>query len=262
MAAIRTKFERQKEDVDADLGVFSGYLVTTLETTPETNKELRMGLVDLLIEARLCATMLAGEFWVKCEGIVQKLDDKRQELPMGGLKQAHNRLLFILTRCNRLVQFRKESGYVEEHILKMHQLSDVGVYPEQMVEISRKQDLLREIQMKSLDQNASSGFDENEVNTAKSNDTASSNFRMSSWKKLPSAAAKNHSANTTPKAAKGESQIQPTVYVDENAEALHSPSGQPGNDMWGFWADRQCMTYDNSMICRICEVEIPVVHVE
>ncbi|CAN7046151.1 unnamed protein product [Brassica rapa subsp. trilocularis] len=198
MAAIRTKFERQKEDVDADLGVFSGYLVTTLETTPETNKELRMGLVDLLIEARLCATMLAGEFWVKCEGIVQKLDDKRQELPMGGLKQAHNRLLFILTRCNRLVQFRKGSGYVEEHILKMHQLSDVGVYPEQMVEISRKQDLLREIQMKSLDQNAS-------------------------------------------------------MYVDENAEALHSPSGQPGNDMWGFWADRQCMTYDNSMICRICE---------
>ncbi|CAN6859416.1 unnamed protein product [Brassica oleracea] len=82
-----------------------------------------MGLEDLLIEARLCATMPAGEFWVKCEGIVQKLDDKRQELPMGGLKQAHNRLLFILTRCNRLVQFRKESGYVEEHILKMHELS-------------------------------------------------------------------------------------------------------------------------------------------
>ncbi|WZZ37225.1 hypothetical protein YC2023_020626 [Brassica napus] len=191
MVVIRTKFERQKEDVDADIGVFAGYLVTTLESTPETNKELRMGLEDLLIEARLCATMPAGEFWVKCEGIVKKLDD--QELPMGGLKQAHNRLLFILTRCNRLVQFRKESGYVEEHILKMHQLSDVGVYPEQMVEISRKQDLLREIQMKNLDQYASS------------------------------------------------------------AEALHSPSGQPGNDMWGFWADHQCMTYDNSMICRICE---------
>ncbi|RID76858.1 hypothetical protein BRARA_B03808 [Brassica rapa] len=202
MVVIRTKFERQKEDVDADIGVFAGYLVTTLESTPETNKELRMGLEDLLIEARLCATMPAGEFWVKCEGIVKKLDDKRQELPMGGLKQAHNRLLFILTRCNRLVQFRKESGYVEEHILKMHQLSDVGVYPEQMVEISRKQDLLREIQMKNLDQYASS------------------------------------------------------------AEALHSPSGQPGNDMWGFWADHQCMTCDNSMICRICEVEIPVVHVE
>ena len=83
MAAIRTKFERQKEDVDA------GYLVTALESIPETNKELRMGLEDLLIEARLCATMPAGEFWVKCEGIVQKLDDKRQELPMGGLKQAH-----------------------------------------------------------------------------------------------------------------------------------------------------------------------------
>ncbi|CAH2043869.1 unnamed protein product [Thlaspi arvense] len=278
MAAIRTKFDRQKEDVDADLGVFAGYLVTTLESTPESNKELRTGLEDLLVEARQCATMPASEFWVKCEGIVQKLDDKRQELPMGGLKQAHNRLLFILTRCNRLVQFRKESGYVEEHILGMHQLSDLGVYPEQMVEISRQHDLLREKEMQkinekqnlagkqdSLDQNSNSGADGNEVNTAKSSDSASSNFRMSSWKKLPSAAEKNRSANSTPK-AKGESKIQPKVYGDDNAESLHSPSGQPTSAgrsaLMGFWADHQCFTYDNSMICRICEVEIPVVHVE
>ncbi|XP_013642173.1 probable serine/threonine protein kinase IRE [Brassica napus] len=271
MAAIRTKFDRQKEDVDADLGVFAGYLVTTLESTPESNKELRTGLEDLLVEARQCATMPASEFWLKCEGIVQKLDDKRQELPMGGLKQAHNRLLFILTRCNRLVQFRKESGYVEEHILGMHQLSDLGVYPEQMVAISRQQDLLREKEIQNInekqniDQNSNSGADGNEVNTAKSNDSTSSNFRMSSWKKLPSAAEKNRSANTTPK-AKGEGKIQPKVYGDENAEGLQSPSGQPASagrgDMWGFWADHQCMTYDNSMICRICEVEIPVVHVE
>lgn len=270
MGAIRTKFDRQKEDVDADLGVFAGYLVTTLESTPESNKELRTGLEDLLVEARQCATMPAGEFWLKCEGIVQKLDDRRQELPMGGLKQAHNRLLFILTRCNRLVQFRKESGYVEEHILGMHQLSDLGVYPEQMVAISRQQDLLREKEIhekQNLD-GGGGGADGNEVNTAKSNDSTSSNFRMSSWKKLPSAAEKNRSANNTPK-AKGEGKIQPKVYGDENAEGgllQHSPSGQPAsagrNDMWGFWADHQCMTYDNSMICRICEVEIPVVHVE
>ncbi|XP_010483900.1 PREDICTED: probable serine/threonine protein kinase IRE [Camelina sativa] len=277
MAAIRTKFDKQKEDVDADLGVFAGYLVTTLESTPESNKELRVGLEDLLVEARQCATMPASEFWLKCEGIVQKLDDKRQELPMGGLKQAHNRLLFILTRCNRLVQFRKESGYVEEHILGMHQLSDLGVYPEQMVEISRQQDLLREKEIQkinekqtlagkedNLDQNSSSGADGVEVNTARSTDSASS-IRMSSWKKLPSAAEKNRSANNTPK-AKGESKIQPKVYGDENAENLHSPSGQPASAdrsaLWGFWADHQCVTYDNSMICRICEVEIPVVHVE
>lgn len=278
MAAIRTKFDRQKEDVDADLGVFAGYLVTTLESTPESNKELRMGLEDLLVEARQCATMPASEFWVKCEGIVQKLDDKRQELPMGGLKQALNRLLFILTRCNRLVQFRKESGYVEEHILGMHQLSDLGVYPEQMVEISRQQDLIREKEIQkinekqnlagkqdNLDQNSSSGADGIEVNTARSTDSASSNFRMSSWKKLPSAAEKNRSVNNTPK-AKGESKLQPKVYGDENAENSHSPSGQPTSAgrsaLWGFWADHQCVTYDNSMICRICEVEIPVVHVE
>ncbi|XP_010550576.1 PREDICTED: probable serine/threonine protein kinase IRE [Tarenaya hassleriana] len=285
MVAIRAKFDRLKEEVDADLGIFAGDLVSTLEGTPVSNKELRVGLEDLLIEARRCATMPASEFWVKCEAIVQKLDDKRQELPMGVLKQAHNRLLFILTRCNRLVQFQKESGYAEEHILGMHQLSDLGVYPEQVLEIVQQQELNRERetngkqkksekqnisdQQDHLDQNLTScETDGMEVNTARSTDSTSSNYRMSSWKKLPSAAEKNRKGDNvgTPVKSKAENKTEPKVHGDEHPEHVYSPSGQPAssgrNAAWSFWADHQCVTYDNSMICRICEVEIPVVHVE
>jgi hypothetical protein len=35
---------------------------------------------------------------------VQDLDDHRQELSMGVLKKLYTRMLFILTRCTRLLQ--------------------------------------------------------------------------------------------------------------------------------------------------------------
>ena len=57
---------------------------------------------------------------------------------MGILKQAHTRLLFILTRCTRLVQFHKESGYDEDHILGLHQLSDLGVYTEHLCKFAQQ----------------------------------------------------------------------------------------------------------------------------
>src|SRR5262249_23680216 len=138
MVAIRAKFDKLKDEVDSDLGIFAGDLVNILEKTSDSHPEWRESLEDLLLIARQCVKMSPDEFWVKCEGIVQNLDDRRQELPMGILKQAHTRLLFILTRCTRLVQFQKESGYEDDHILGLHQLSDLGVYPEQILEIARQ----------------------------------------------------------------------------------------------------------------------------
>lgn len=60
--------------------------------------------------------MSPGEFWLQCEGLVQDLDDRRQELPSGMLKKLHTHMLFILTRCTRLLQFHKESGFAEDEI--------------------------------------------------------------------------------------------------------------------------------------------------
>ncbi|CAI0404394.1 unnamed protein product [Linum tenue] len=288
MVAIRAKFDKLKEEVDCDLGIFAGDLVSILEKISETNPEWRVSLEDLLLIARRCVKMPCSEFWVKCEGIVQGLDDRRQELPMGILKQAHTRLLFILTRCTRLVQFQKESCYEEENILGLHQLSDLGVYPEQMLAIAHQdysgplatEKLLSDSQRKKFREDQSSmavkhEIPEPEFSTAKSVDSTANSFRMSSWKKLPCAPDRQKKAHDavddTPLKAKLEPSLQGETGIggDDNSEIFETPSVHPPSTggarkaSWGYWGEHHHnLTYDNSMICRICEVEIPIVHVE
>lgn len=281
--ALRARFERLKDEVDVDLGAFAGDLVGILEKSSESHPEWKENFEDLLVVARQCAKMSPNEFWIKCEGIVQNLDDRRQELPMGSLKQAHTRLLFILTRCTRLVQFQKESGYEEEHILSLHQLSDLGVYPEQILEAAEQKFSgplsgkdANEKPKKSREQEKGSGADVVEVSTAKSVESTGS-YRMSSWKKLPSAAEKNqkgHDATDTPSKDKSErlhAKDEAKTCGDCNTENLDTPSCHPEHSemsasaqsvSWVSIGEQHNVTYENLMICRICEVEIPTVHVE
>ncbi|CAJ1934335.1 unnamed protein product [Sphenostylis stenocarpa] len=292
MAAIRAKFEKLKEEVDSDLGGFAGDLVGILEKNSLCDREWRERLEDLLVVAQHCAKMSPTQFWIKCESIVQNLDDKRQELPVGILKQAHTRLLFILTRCTRLVQFQKESGYEQDHILGLHQLSDLGVYHEQILKAAEQCSSIppdgHEMDEKQLnmphgkekdklittqsqaDQQVSVAIDNKEVATDKSIESPSGNYRMSSWRKFPSVADKKlKSQDAVDSPSKGE--MDHLVVKDENAENLETSSCHPEHPQsstrtrkvsWGFWGDQQNLTYEDSMICRICEVEIPIVHVE
>ncbi|EEF51530.1 probable serine/threonine protein kinase IRE [Ricinus communis] len=290
MVAIRAKFDKLKEEVDSDLGIFAGDLVGILEKTCDSHPEWRESLEDLLVIARQCSKMSPNEFWVKSEAIVQTLDDKRQELPIGIIKQAHTRLLFILTRCTRLVQFQKESGFEDYHILGLHQLSDLGVYPEQILEVAT-QDFsgplvagnvtTSEKQRKKLsyDQEQDSLVIQQEhvdhtveVSTAKSVDSTTSSYKMSSWKKLPSAAEKNRKCNDavdTPTKDKSESphnKDDTRIVGDDNSEIIATPEHPASSETrrvpWGLWGEHHNVAYGNSMICRICEVEIPIVHVE
>ncbi|XP_048326427.2 probable serine/threonine protein kinase IRE [Ziziphus jujuba] len=279
MVVIRTRFERSKEEVNSDLGAFAGDLVGILEKNSGSCPEWKESLEDLLVVARQCAKMSPNEFWMKCEAIVQTLDDRRQELPIGILKQAHTRLLFILTRCTRLVQFQKESGYDEDRILGLHQLSDLGVYPEQILE-AVQQDICGKLMEKEVNekhmkksrkQEQRSGTDGAE--TAKSVDSSQGSYRMSSWKKLPSAAEKNRKGLDSPDTSSKEQSdhLHAKDELKTCSESMGTPSCHPEQTepaarvqkvSWGLWGDHQNGTYENLMICRICEVEIPTVHVE
>ncbi|XP_014492723.1 probable serine/threonine protein kinase IRE [Vigna radiata var. radiata] len=288
MGAIRAKFEKLKEEVDSDLGGFAGDLVGILEKNLVCDREWRERLEDLLIVAQQCAKMSPTQFWIKCETIVQNLDDKRQELPVGILKQAHTRLLFILTRCTRLVQFQKESGIEQDHILGLHQLSDLGVYSEQILKASQENSSIQpaghETSDKQLkmsrskekdkpittqgkaDQQVSVAIDNPEVGTAKSVESTPGSYRMSSWRKFPTAEKKRKDQDAADTPSKGEMD-----HLLINAENLDTSSCHPDHSQsssrtrkvsWGFWGDHHTLTYGDSMICRICEVEIPIVHVE
>ncbi|MCL7041800.1 hypothetical protein MKW94_025258 [Papaver nudicaule] len=219
MAIIRTKFDRLKEEVNSDLGILAGDLVSILEKNADAHPEWRETLEDLLVVARKCAMMSPSEFWTKCETIVQNLDDKRQELPMGILKQAHTRILFILTRCTRLLQFQNENMFEDEHILGLHQLSDLGVYPAQMYE----------------------GGKDDEMATPCKDKMDSDHLDKTALGKSDSSENVN-----TPECLPDASDVPPNVK----------------RVTWGLWGDQHSVAYENSMICRICEVEIPTVHVE
>ncbi|XP_068641259.1 probable serine/threonine protein kinase IRE isoform X2 [Aristolochia californica] len=284
MAVLRAKFDKLKEEVDSDLGIFAGDLVGILEKNVDFLPECRKTLEDLLVLSRQCAKMSPADFWSQCEGIVQKLDDRRQELPMGIVKQVHTRLLFILTRCTRLLQFHKEGCLAEdEHILGLHQLSDLGVYSGQ---VSGYKSFFSEKDLPEKPKKSSHGPDqdgpkpsaEQGSDTAKSPYSTSSRDRISSWKKFPSAAEKNQ------KKGQDASGSPPTVHLvlrdkikmvmDENIgnESLKCPLGTFTNlsdsstnkkkISWNIWEEQHIVADGDSMICRICDYSIPTVCVE
>lgn len=276
--AIRTKFDKLKEEVSSDLGAFAGDLVDIL-TSSEFPPEMRESLEDLLVVARSCSKMSSDEFWVKCEGIVQKLDDRRQELPMGILKQAHTRILFILTRCTRLVQFQKESGYEKDRIMGLHQLSDLGVYPEQLLE-AIQHDVSGPLSEKGVnDKKAKKSHGKGKGGRAHENakrfESSFGAYRMSSWRKLPSPAKKNSKGAFA--VVVSEDKSEDSLHAkdgmktsgDYNVGSLDASSCHPDHTQevtglsWGFCGDHlQYVTDEHLMICRICEVEIPTAHVE
>ncbi|KAK1409190.1 hypothetical protein QVD17_35715 [Tagetes erecta] len=235
MVMLKGKFENLKEEVNSDLRSFAADLVGILDDTSKALPEWKEMLEDLLIMASKCAKMTPNEFWLKCENIVQTLDDRRQDLPMGIPKQVHTRLLFILTRCTRLVQFYNECGHEDNHhILGLHQLSDLGAYTETVTEFTYQSPLGKTEVTKAKAAKEHEGGQETAKVTA-----LSTGRRMSSWKKLPSPAER---------VCKG--QNAPDISIKDLSDHL-----EPKNE-------QHHTPYVSSLICRICEVEIPTVHME
>ncbi|WOL11523.1 putative serine/threonine protein kinase IRE isoform X1 [Canna indica] len=282
MGVIRSKFKRLKEEVNSELGLFAGDLVGMLENDTVEHPEWREPLEDLLVISQKCAEMSPDDFWSTCEGIVQKLDDRRQELPMGMLKQVHTRILFILTRCTRLIQFQKEGGYGEpEHILGLHQLSDLGFYSESgdgclKVSLSAKEMKERFI-MKKIKEKRHLSQDFSVRHT-----DSSAKPRISSWKKLPSANEKNqkriHDEKVDPPSKKVLESLPPinkTKLGPDDTENLHTSeicskilAGGKGQlsktEASVDYSGGQQLPVDEKpkMICRICDYEIPTIYAE
>ncbi|XP_062160293.1 probable serine/threonine protein kinase IRE4 isoform X2 [Alnus glutinosa] len=88
-------------------------VVENIDLSPEGQKMAE----DLLILAKKCMEMTSSEFRAKCETIVQELTAKRHQCQTGMLKWLVTRMLFILTRCTRLLQFQKDREPIDEKSL-------------------------------------------------------------------------------------------------------------------------------------------------
>ncbi|KAH0862261.1 hypothetical protein HID58_079472 [Brassica napus] len=291
---IRTKFDKAKEEVNLDLGVFAGDLIEISEEYAESHPEWEVTIYDLLILAQNCTKSTSGEFWLQCEGIVQELDDRRQELPPGVLKKLHTRMLFILTRCTRLLQFHKESWGQEEEALRQSRVlhsadksaptgevrdtrglntatatalkipSTKKAYSQEQRGLNWKEDFVNRPSPLSSPYNETSNDSESLVNMD----------RMSSWKKLPSPAPKGVKESTVTKEQTDSKTEPPEVATSDDMAVSKPPDCSPKklshehmtkhrhNISWGYWGDQSYIPEENSIICRICEEDVPTTHVE
>ncbi|CAL9067054.1 probable serine/threonine protein kinase IREH1 [Musa acuminata AAA Group] len=297
LKVIQMKFEKAKEEVNSDLAIFAGDLVSIMEKNLENHTEWKEILEDLLILARSCCVMTPGEFWLQCESIVQDLDDRRQELPSGMLKKLHTHMLFILTRCTRLLQFHKESGFAEDEIImypgsKIVHSAEVPSGPTKDKKcteaeknsmeavISRKSHSQEQRNLKwKRSQEMPVGFFP-QLDVAKDVLPSTTRERIASWKPLPSPATKNqkesglladeltiqkvdsiHLSKTLNEGVILPNLPEQTNLIDASAH-LSAPSKHQHKVSWGYWPDQQSISEEGSIMCRICEEYVPTMYVE
>ncbi|KAK9270754.1 hypothetical protein L1049_026337 [Liquidambar formosana] len=116
LGSLHSRFDAAKEVVNVELASFAGDGMDVLQKN-DLNPEGQKMAEDLLILAQQCMEMTSSEFRVKCETIVQDLTEKRRQCQTGLLKWLVTRLLFILTRCTRLLQFQKDCEPIDEKSL-------------------------------------------------------------------------------------------------------------------------------------------------
>ncbi|XP_029119205.1 probable serine/threonine protein kinase IREH1 isoform X1 [Elaeis guineensis] len=301
LKVIQVKFEKAKEEVNSDLAIFAGDLVGIMEKNAESHPEWNVTLEDLLLLARSCCVMTPGEFWLQCEGIVQDLDDRRQELPMGVLKKLHTRMLFILTRCTRLLQFHKETGFPEDEIAMNLQDPKVIHSAEKKVTLGRDGKSKRNsaeapASRKSYSQEQHNVkwkrsqeikpgkfFSPFNADTEKEMVSPASRERFASWKPLPSPAGKVQkeaspikddasirkmdSSEILNKRQSSDADLtttNPPELPSSSDSSVHPSvtSKHQHKVSWGYWTDQQNITEEGSIMCRICEEYVPTLFVE
>ncbi|KAF6166614.1 hypothetical protein GIB67_005476 [Kingdonia uniflora] len=114
LGSLRSKFEAAKAVVNAELISFAKDVEEVLENKIPSSPNAKKAAQDLLILSKQCTIMSCADFRATCEGIVQDLAEKRQQSQAGETRQLFTRLLFILTRCTRLVQFENDSEPMDE----------------------------------------------------------------------------------------------------------------------------------------------------
>ncbi|KAF5734576.1 hypothetical protein HS088_TW15G00068 [Tripterygium wilfordii] len=298
LVVIRGKFDKAKEEVNADLAIFTADLVGILEKNADSHPDWQETIEDLLVLARSCAMTSPGEFWLQCEGIVQELDDRRQELPPGMLKQLHTRMLFILTRCTRLLQFHKESGLGEDdHIFQLRQSrvlhsADKRIPPGKSYDAAKASKAASAWKSYSQEQHCLDWRGDHMASrsgnfvslaadvTPDDLESPVGRDQMSSWKKLPSPGVKstkevallNEQNDVKVEPLKTAATRKEVSDVDLTAS---KPSELPPTKdshehsskhrykvSWGYCGDQPIVSDGSSIICRISEEEVPTLHVE
>lgn len=113
LGSLCSRFDAAKEIVNTELDCFSTELRELLDESDSLTIDGKKMAKNLLVLAQQCIEMETSEFRTKCEEIVKDLTLKRQQCQTGLLKWLLTRMLFILTRCTRLLHFEKDTEPVD-----------------------------------------------------------------------------------------------------------------------------------------------------
>lgn len=246
MGSLRSRFDAAKKVVDIELGSFSREMLEILQKVEILTPDEYKMAEELFVLAQQCIDMTSLDFRTKCENIVQDLTAKRQTCHTELLKLLFTRILFIMTRCTRLLHFEKDSWPVNEQ--------SIGKFRECLERVP------------SVDMNwvVNKGFSESETGddlrpkdklTGKDS-TCNTFSEIKSTSKEP---ADKHD----PEVRKSNMLVQQKRSQNANADFF---DGAQRDDMFqiesinsekGNYSDDS-----NLVICRICEELVPATHLE
>lgn len=273
MGSLHSRFDAAKAVANTELASLIGDAMDVLEKTDFSLQEEQKLAVDLLTLSRFCMEMKCSQFRTKCEDIVQDLTEKRQQCQTGILKWLFTRMLFILTRCTRLLQFQKDSEPIDEKSLRKLKKclesvpsvdmswaakrgiadSDSGYALNQKVDV--KQKLQGQIAASSLPAEiyccSEQPTDQSDLNSNKDS--------LFLEQKLQSQKSKNVSVSQVQHFCQGNNRSAGNINYNQNCSSLHE-QGQNLDDP----IDNQGRVLDGSdlVICRICEEIVPISHLE
>ncbi|XP_020105380.1 probable serine/threonine protein kinase IRE4 isoform X3 [Ananas comosus] len=114
--SLNSKFDDAKVVVNVELAAFVEDVLEALGKG--LLSEAQITAEELVILSRQCIEMSLSQFREKCERIVQVLTEMRQQSQSVLVKKLVTRMLYILTRCNRLLQLHKDGGEMNVNSLE------------------------------------------------------------------------------------------------------------------------------------------------
>ncbi|XP_042046717.1 probable serine/threonine protein kinase IRE4 isoform X1 [Salvia splendens] len=251
LGSLRSRFDAAKKVMNIELGSFSREVLEILQKVEILTPDEYKMAEELFVLAQQCIDMTSLDFRTKCEKIVQDLTAKRQTCQFELLKLLFTRILFIMTRCTRLLHFEKDSWPVNEQ--------SIGKFRECLERVP------------SVDMNwvVNKGFAESEM----SDDLQPKDHVLN--QKLPT---KEHTLDTTseieittkePSDKYDPEVIKDSMLVQQKRSQNTCADIFDGKHTDGMFQIESvniekgnCSDESNLVICRICEELVPATHLE
>ncbi|KAK6153881.1 hypothetical protein DH2020_013520 [Rehmannia glutinosa] len=265
LAMIRTKFDKAKEEVDSDLHIFAADLVGILEKNAETHPDWQETIEDLLVLARSCAMTSPGEFWLQCEGIFHKESGLAEDEHVFHLRQS------LQSADKQVPPGPEKDGKMSADAKALKGPSTRKSYSQEQSDWKR-------------DHAGPGNFQLSLAETTKNLESTAGRNRMASWKKFPSPSGKSPKEAPAVKEEQNDNIIEAARILvnrsginDAELATAKVPELPPSKDShgpsppvpkhqhkvsWGYWGDQPSISDESSIICRICEEEVPTLHVE